>query len=112
MFPGCSLVLSKHCAIICLNKSLILDEAVISRDERVIKATVKTASGVSLCSLFTVYGPAQRSQRLPFLDAFMSLPFLDDLVSTGTPGFILGDLNIQIAKLLLKKRSQDPRFTR
>ena len=108
IFPNCSTVFTKHCAIICLNPSLYLDDAIVSSNERCISATVINSHTKSpVCSIINVYGPAQASERYSFLDYFMTLPFADQLTSDAST-ILLGDFNLQLAKL--DNSCQNPSF--
>ena len=95
MFPSMSAIVTKHCAIICLNTSLTLENGSISMDERVITASVMDQSGSLLCHLTTVYAPAQRSERLIFYDSFHSLPMFPPVASD--PWILLGDFNMDMS---------------
>ncbi|CAO3613463.1 unnamed protein product [Mucor hiemalis] len=103
-----ALVFTKHCAIICLNQNYYLDNDIVSLDERCISANVidKTNNTI-ICNIINIYGPAQRADRLPFIEHFMSLPYID-IVSDSFPTFLMGDLNLQLAKL--EESCSDDRF--
>jgi endonuclease/exonuclease/phosphatase family metal-dependent hydrolase len=108
LFPQYPVVFTKYCAIICLNRNLILENAMVSLDERCIGVAVKDMVSNSLvCSILNVYGPAQRVDRFPFLENFMSSPLLS-FAEGEVPCFLMGDLNLQVARLA--ESCQDLRF--
>ena len=47
LFPRCSFVVSKHCAIVCLKPGLSLDSTVVALDERFVAASVMDAQQMS-----------------------------------------------------------------
>lgn len=99
LFPQYSVVFTKYCAVICLNRRLTLENAVVSLDERSIGVTVKdTITNSVLCSILNVYGPAQTAERLHFLDEFLASPLLHSF-SEEFPCFFLGDFNLKIKQL-------------
>ena len=79
MFPSMSSVVSKHCAIICLNRSFILDNVCVSMDERIITASVLDSSGSLICQIINFYAPATRSDRPFFYASFSSLPMFSSV---------------------------------
>lgn len=108
LFPRCAVLFTKHCAIICLNHNYHLDNDIVSLDERCLSANViDKSTNTTICTIINIYGPAQQADRLPFLDHFMSLPYVD-LVSDLLPTFLLGDLNLQLANL--EDSCSDERF--
>ena len=84
LFPRCSFVVSKHCAIVCLKPGLSLDSTVVALDERFVAASVMDAQQNVLCRVASVYVPAQSSDRPQFLDSFLSLPLWSEV--SNTPG--------------------------
>ena len=103
MFPSMPAIVTKHCAIICLNRSLTLENVSISLDERVITASIMDQSGSLLCRLTNVYAPAQRSERLLFYDSFLSLPMFPSVGSD--PWLLLGDFNMDMSTVTLNTTS-------
>ncbi|KAG1158142.1 hypothetical protein G6F37_006060 [Rhizopus arrhizus] len=97
MFPRCSVVVSKHCAIISLKPAYDLTDSSISLDERSVFATVRDTQGHLICNIANVYAPAQRADRLSFFDSFLSLPFVAKV--QDDPWFLVGDFNLSIWKL-------------
>ena len=94
MFPSLSSALTKYCAIICLNRSLVLDDISVSMDERVLTASVLTASGSLICKIVNLYAPASRSHRPSFYASFSSLPMFSSVDSD--PWLLLGDFNMNV----------------
>lgn len=94
MFPAIPSVVTKYTAIICLNPSLYLDNVAISLDQRIITASVMTASGALICNITNIYAPADRSARVPFYDSLLTMPMFSSVSSA--PWLLVGDLNIDI----------------
>jgi hypothetical protein len=94
IFPRCSFVVSKHCAIICLKSGLTLDDTAVLLDERLVVATVKDAHQNVLCRVANTYMPAQSSDRPQFLDSFLSLSLWSEV--SNTPWMLVGDFNIHL----------------
>lgn len=95
LFPNRSLIVTKHTAIICLNKNLLLQDSVISRDQRSMAAVVNTSSGDTIASIINMYAPADRTDRSAFFGSFLDLPLLN-YINAEYPGFLLGDFNTNI----------------
>ena len=94
LFPRCSFVVSKHCAIVCLKPGLSLDSTVVALDERFVAASVMDAQQNVLCRVASVYVPAQSSDRPQFLDSFLSLPLWSEV--SNTPWMLAGDFNMHL----------------
>ncbi|KAI8646661.1 Endonuclease/exonuclease/phosphatase [Parasitella parasitica] len=93
-FPRCSLVVSKHCAIICLNSRFSLVDTQVLLDERCIAASVLDTQSNVLCKVATFYAPAQSSDRPLFLAQFLSLSLWSEVFNT--PWMLMGDFNIHL----------------
>ncbi|CDH61037.1 hypothetical protein RO3G_01611 [Lichtheimia corymbifera JMRC:FSU:9682] len=107
MFPGCSSVITKHVAIICLRPSLSLDSTLVSMDERVAVASVKDQHHHTVCRVINVYAPADHNVRQDFLCTFLSLPFVQE-VDTD-PWILLGDFNMNLhSNSVIQKPSVKP----
>lgn len=105
IFPRCSFLLSKHCAIIiCLKPGLMLDDCAISLDERCITATVKDSNQKLLCKIVNSYFPANESVRLSFTSQFLGLPFWQDI--TNSPLMLMGDFNIHLHDKTVTKHAK------
>lgn len=108
MFPNCSTIFTKHCAIVCLNPSYHLDNDIVSPNERCISASViHNQTNSVACTIIDVYGPAQDSEKNSFLDYFITSPFVD-LLLEDTTTILLGDLNLNLASL--SNSTQNPSF--
>ena len=94
MFPNCSSILTKHVAIICLNRHLTLDHSMVSMDERVVVASIKDQQQHTICRVINTYVPANYHARRDFLCTFLSLPFVAE-VDDG-PWLLLGDFNLNL----------------
>ncbi|RVS88944.1 endonuclease/exonuclease/phosphatase family protein, partial [Klebsiella pneumoniae] len=94
IFPHCSFVVSKHCAIVCLKPGLYLDSTSTILDERCVVASVMDSQHNVLCRVASIYAPAQSSDRPEFFDSFLTSPQWDDLASH--PWFIVGDFNVNV----------------
>ena len=94
LFPRCSVVVSKYCAIVCLNSGLYLDDTAVSLDERCVVGSVMDLQHNVLCRVASVYVPAQSSDRPLFLNNFLSLPFFSDM--STAPWLLMGDLNMNL----------------
>ncbi|KAG2191895.1 hypothetical protein INT47_005342, partial [Mucor saturninus] len=94
LFPHCSVVVSKYCAIICLNSGLYLDDTAVSLDERCVFGSVLDLQHNVLCRVASIYVPAQSSDRPLFLNNFLSLPFFSDM--STAPWLLMGDLNMNL----------------
>jgi hypothetical protein len=55
IFPGCSIAFTKHCAIVCLNRSLLLTNIAMGQIQRSIYASIIDTSGNVLCHIINVY---------------------------------------------------------
>ncbi|KAG2193121.1 hypothetical protein INT47_003112 [Mucor saturninus] len=93
-FPRCSVVVSKYCAIVCLNFGLYLDNTTVSLDERCVVGSVLDLQHNVLCRVASMYVPAQSSDRPLFLNNFLSLPFFSDM--STAPWLLMGDLNMNL----------------
>ncbi|KAK4518752.1 uncharacterized protein ATC70_008974 [Mucor velutinosus] len=93
MFPRCSFVISKHCAIVCLRKDLELTDTAISLDERCVTASVTDAHH-TICKVANVYIPVQKADRHAFLPVLMSMPCWSDILDSQW--ILLGDFNIHL----------------
>ena len=102
-FPNCSLVVSKHCAIICLNPRLSLVDTEVLLDERCIVASVRDTQSNVLCKVANIYGPAQSSDRPSFLSQFLSLTIWSEVLNT--PWMLLGDFNIHLHSLSVSRQA-------
>ncbi|KAK4521564.1 uncharacterized protein ATC70_007325 [Mucor velutinosus] len=102
-FPNCSLVVSKHCAIICLNSRYSLVDTEVLLDERCLVASVVDASSNVLCKVANVYGPAQSSDRPSFISDFLSLSVWSDVFNT--PWMVMGDFNIHLHSLSTSRQA-------
>ena len=94
MFPSMPSIVTKYTAIICLNRSLCLDNVTVSMDQRVITASVVDASGTLVCNVTNIYAPADRSARVPFYDSLLTMPMFPSVSSA--PWLLVGDLNMDI----------------
>lgn len=101
-FPRCSLVVSKHCAIICLNSRFSLIDTEILLDERCIVASVADTQSNVLCKVATIYAPAQSSDRPLFLSQFLSLPLWSEVLNT--PWMLMGDFNLHLHSLSVSRQ--------
>ncbi|KAK4515304.1 uncharacterized protein ATC70_002914 [Mucor velutinosus] len=102
-FPNCSLVVSKHCAIICLNSRYSLVDTEVLLDERCLVASVVDASSNVLCKVANIYGPAQSSDRPSFISDFLSLSVWSDVFNT--PWMVMGDFNIHLHSLSTSRQA-------
>ncbi|KAJ8656559.1 hypothetical protein O0I10_007636 [Lichtheimia ornata] len=96
MFPGCSCVVTKHVAIICIRSDLSLTDTMVSMDERVVVASIVDHQQHTLCRVINSYVPAQPIARPDFLSSFMALPFIEDLNSEAGPWVLVGDFNMNL----------------
>ena len=96
MFPRTSSIVSKHCAIICFNSDLILDDCYISNDQRSIYCSILSSSGSVLCHITNVYVPASAGDRPAFMSSFMSMPFIS--MPPHHPSILVGDFNMSLNK--------------
>lgn len=94
MFPGCSSIITKHVAIICLRPSLSLDSTLVSMDERVAVASIHDQHHHTVCRIINTYAPADYQARQDFLCTFLSLPVISE-VDTD-PWMLVGDFNMNL----------------
>ncbi|KAG2194762.1 hypothetical protein INT47_012064 [Mucor saturninus] len=94
LFLRCSVVVSKYCAVVCLNSGLYLDDTAVSLDERCVVGSVMDLQHNVLCRVASIYVPAQSSDRPLFLKNFLSLPFFSDM--STAPWLLMGDLNMNL----------------
>ena len=102
-FPNCSLVVSKHCAIICLNSRFSLVDTEVLLDERCLVASVVDASSNVVCKVANIYVPAQSSDRPSFLSSFLSLSLWSNVFNT--PWMLMGDFNIHLHSLSVSRQA-------
>ncbi|KAG2191761.1 hypothetical protein INT47_010577, partial [Mucor saturninus] len=96
-------VVSKYCAIVCLNSGLYLDDTAVSFDERCVVGSVMDLQHNVLCRVASIYVPAQFSDRPLFLNNFLSLPFFSDMYTA--PWVIMGDLNKNLHNMKVTSHS-------
>ncbi|CAO3611948.1 unnamed protein product [Mucor hiemalis] len=94
LFPRCSFVVSKHCAIVCLKPGLSLADTDVALDERLVVASVMDAQQNVLCRVASLYVPVQSSDRPQFLDSFLSLSLWSEVFNT--PWILAGDFNMRL----------------
>ena len=103
MFPGCSSIITKHTAIICLRSHLMLDSTLISMDERVVVASIIDQQQHTLCRVINAYVPAQNNARQDFLCSFLSLPFVQEV--DMDPWILVGDFNMNLHSTSIRQQS-------
>lgn len=94
LFPQSSCLLSRYCAILCLNPNLMLSNETVSVDERVLTSSIidKSSSQI-ICNIANIYGPAKRVDKPAFYQSLLQHPMLTHGLSQW---ILLGDLNLQL----------------
>ena len=87
-------ILTKHCAIICLNDKYNIEDTCITRDERSITARIIDTQGATMCHISNIYSPAQQKERREFFAKYYTLPQFENI--TREPHLLVGDFNSSV----------------
>ncbi|CAO3694672.1 unnamed protein product [Rhizopus stolonifer] len=95
LFPRCTSIVTKYCAIVCLLPDLALDASCVSLDERCIVASVLDSNRQLLCRIANLYVLAQASDRPTFFSFLLNLPFFAES-EMDTAWLFTDDLDINL----------------
>ena len=95
--PTSALIISKHCAIICINQNYKLTNEAITLDERCITATLVDSSESIICHVSNVYAPAQKIPRNQILSSLHELTMFERVHEE--PWLITGDFNTPLHRI-------------
>ncbi|ORZ16222.1 hypothetical protein BCR42DRAFT_316404, partial [Absidia repens] len=92
LFPNTTSIFTKYTAIIIFNPLYKIDNASITIDQRIITADIiDISTSTMVCSIASIYAPAQKSARPQFYQEMQTHPLLNDL---SRQWILMGDFNI------------------
>ncbi|CAO3599372.1 unnamed protein product [Absidia cylindrospora] len=78
LFPQTTTFFTKFTAIIIFNQAYTMDNASITPDQRILTANIiDTSTNTTICSIASIYAPAQRSARPAFYKQLQEHPLIN-----------------------------------